>query len=256
MKYRLFSIIVLAALAAILFLFNSEPFFWSLAGAVVLIFFLVTAIGSIQIKANYFVNSINRGSKEGISLTFDDGPDPDFTLQILEILDNHNLTGTFFIIGKKAETFPELLKEIIQRGHLLGNHSFSHSPGLPLSSSNKLKADIQHCTNIIKTLTGKKICFFRPPFGITNPRYTSVLKQLNLQSIGWNIRSFDTVIKDSKQLLKRISRKIENGSIILFHDTQQITVQILPELIRYCEEKGIKILPLDKLINKHPYEKE
>ena len=256
MKHRLFSITVLVALAAIFFLFRTEPYFWSLVGIIVLIFILVTAFGSFQIRANYFVKSINRGKKEGISLTFDDGPDPNFTPQILEILDNHNLTGTFFIIGKKAENFPELLKEIIQRGHIVGNHSFSHSHRLPLLSSNKLKADIQHCINIIKTLTGKKIRFFRPPFGVTNPRYAKVLKQLDLQSIGWNIRSFDTVFKDSKQLFKRISRKIENGSIILFHDTQQVTVQTLPEIIRYCDEKGIKILPLDKLINKHPYEKE
>ncbi len=256
MKHSIFSIIVLIALAAIFLLFRTEPYLWFLMGGVALIFVLVTAYGSIQVQANYFVDSINHGENTGIALTFDDGPDPNFTPQILEILEQHNLIGTFFIIGKKAESYPEILKEIHQKGHIIGNHSFSHSPYLPFFSTSKLKADIQHCTDIIKTLTGREIQLFRPPFGVTNPRYGKALKQLELQSIGWNIRSFDTIFKNPKQLFKRVSQKIEKGNILLFHDTQQVTLQTLPELIRYCDEEGIKILPLHKLINKHPYEKK
>jgi peptidoglycan/xylan/chitin deacetylase (PgdA/CDA1 family) len=255
-KHSIFSIIVLIALAAIFLLFRTEPNFWFLIGGVVVVFVLVTAYGSVQIQANYFVDSINHGENTGIALTFDDGPDPNITPQILKILEQHNLTGTFFIIGKKADTHPELLKEIHQKGHIIGNHSFSHSPYLPFFSTNKLKADIQHCSDIIKTLTGSETQLFRPPFGVTNPRYAKMLKQLELQSIGWNIRSLDTIFKSPKQLFKRITKKIEKGSILLFHDTQQVTLQTLPELIRYCEEEGIKILPLDKLINKQPYEKK
>lgn len=225
-------------------------------GGIVLVYLFITAYGSTQIGANYFVHSINQGKEEGISLTFDDGPDPNFTLQILDILDAHNIVGTFFIIGKKATIHTEILKEINDRGHLIGNHSFSHSSNLPLFSKSKLKADFLHCSNIIKTLTGREVHFFRPPFGITNPRYSKTLEALNLQSIGWNVRSFDTVLKSPNRLFNRVTGKLRNGSIVLFHDTQKVTVQTLPKIIRYCEEEGIKILPLEELINKHPYEKK
>ena len=214
-----------------------------------LIYLLVTVYGSFQIQMNYFVHSINRGKRNDISLTFDDGPDPDFTIKILDILDTHQIIGTFFIIGKKAEKHPQILKEIVERGHLIGNHSFSHQSKLPFSTKSKLKADFEQCSNIIKTLTGLQIRFFRPPFGVTNPRYAKVLEKLGLQSIGWNVRSFDTIFKNPNRLFKRIKRKLKKGSIILFHDTQAVTVQTLPKIIRYCEEEGINIIPLDRLID-------
>ncbi len=241
---------------AVYLLFSTEFWVWYAMGAIGLILIFVTAFGAFNINANWFVKSINRGEKKGIALTFDDGPDPKFTPEILKILDDHRIVGTFFVIGKKVESYPEILKEIEKRGHIIGNHSFSHSPTIPFFSKTKLEADITHCTNIIKTLTGRHTKLFRPPFGVTNPRYAKVMKSLDLLSIGWNVRSFDTILKDPKQLFSRIKNRLKDGSILLFHDTQEVTLQTLPKMIRYCEQEGIKILPLDQLINKPLYEKE
>ncbi len=98
-----------------------------------------------------------------------------------------------------------------------------------------------------------KPVFFRPPFGVTNPRYANVLKRLNLLSIGWSIRSMDTKAKSKETLLNKITTSIEKGSLILMHDTQQVTLETLPSLIQYCNSKNIKIVPLAELINKQPY---
>ncbi len=256
MKHKHFTIAISAVLLFLIWRYWDDSAFpitsgsgrWFWVAMLVSSYLLVTAYGVFQIKANYFVQSINKGNQAGIALTFDDGPDPEFTPKILEILDAHQLPATFFIIGKKAEAQPELVKEIARRGHLIGNHSYSHTPQLTVSLKKNLEADFRRCNDIIKTLTGAEVRFFRPPFGVTNPRYAKVLKKLDLQSVGWSLRSFDTVIKDPQRLLRRITKKLENGSIVLLHDTQAINLQTLPGLIRFCEENGIKILPLNELI--------
>jgi len=183
-----------------------------------------------------------------IALTFDDVPDPRFTPKVLDILKKHGVKATFFVVGSRAKKHPELLRRIHHEGHIIGNHSYSHTPQLTVSLKKNLEADFRRCNDIIKTLTGAEVRFFRPPFGVTNPRYAKVLKKLDLQSVGWSLRSFDTVIKDPQRLLRRITKKLENGSIVLLHDTQAINLQTLPGLIRFCEENGIKILPLNELI--------
>ena len=188
-----------------------------------------------------------------ITLTFDDGPYPDITPRILEILDAENIKATFFVIGKKAEAHPEIINEIAGRGHIIANHSYSHSNMIGFFSSKKLKTDIEKCSELLCEIMGQRPLFFRPPFGVTNPRYERVLKKLKLISIGWTVRSFDTTSKSKEKLFEKITGSVSQSSIILLHDTKQITLETLPLLIQYFRDKNIKIVALDKLINKKPY---
>ncbi|MBC7864934.1 MAG: polysaccharide deacetylase family protein, partial [Bacteroidia bacterium] len=190
-----------------------------------------------------------KGFNDGLALTFDDGPDLETTPKILEILRTKNVKATFFVIGKKAEQFPEVLKTIDKEGHLIANHSYQHSYFIGTFGTKKLTEDIEKCSAIIEKIIGKKPLFFRPPFGVTNPRYLRALKKLNLASIGWSGRSFDTVNKSKNLLVKRVKKSLNTTEILLFHDTQKVTVEALPEIIEYCKEKGIKIVPLQELIS-------
>ena len=159
------------------------------------------------------------------------------------------------MIGKKVEQHPELLKEMDQQGHTIANHSYSHSNTIAFFSRQKLLDDISDCSAAIEKVIHKKPLFFRPPYGVTNPRYPTVLSKLKLQSIGWTVRSFDMQFKESRKLLKRITGLLNKGSIVLLHDTQQVTLETLPLLIEYCRNKKIKIVSLPELINIEPYEK-
>ena len=202
---------------------------------------------------NYFVKSINKGVKKGIAITFDDGPDPKITPQILDILAHEKVKATFFVIGHKIKGQDALLQRIYKEGHIIGNHSFAHNKRLTILSSNNLKKDISNCSAVIEKVIHQKIFFFRPPFGVTNPRYSRALKHLNIKSIGWSARSFDTIASDKAALYKKIIKKIKKGSIVLLHDTQKITLDILPDLMQFCKNNGINIVSLPELIEEKAY---
>ena len=254
MKHNTILILYSVVLIFSIYFFKNELFLKWLIIALTLILITFIVLGSSFIQLNYFVNNINKGNKKGIALTFDDGPDPDITPQILNLLNQENIKATFFVIGNQIDNYSEIIKKIDADGHTLGNHSFSHNKKLTYLPTSKLKADIAKCSNIIKQNINKKPLFFRPPYGITTPRYKRALQQLQLKSIGWNIRSFDTQANDPNKLYNNIINQIKDGSILLFHDTQQITLEVLPNIINYCKNNGINIVALPDLINQKAYE--
>ena len=234
--------------------FYENPYFAFLITGIGIFYFLTIVFGSGLIQLNYFVKSINKGSNKGIAITFDDGPDPEITPKILDILAKENVKASFFVIGHKIEGQKEVLQRIYNEGHTIGNHSFSHTKQLTTTPTSKLKQDITRCSATIENVIKKKPLFFRPPFGITTPRYKKAISALNLKSIGWSIRSLDTKTDDAKALYNSVTKKISDGSILLFHDTQKVAVEVLPEIIQYCKNNGINIVSLPELINEKAYE--
>jgi peptidoglycan/xylan/chitin deacetylase (PgdA/CDA1 family) len=116
-----------------------------------------------------------------------------------------------------------------------------------------MKAELLKTNDLIDSLIGKKMKFFRPPYGVTNPNLAKAITQLNFHSIGWNIRSMDTVVKVEQKLLSNIIPKLKPGSIVLLHDTAQITIANLQTIIDAIKAQGFTIVRLDKLINIEPY---
>jgi len=209
----------------------------------IILFFIISylVIGIFDIRQNIFVQSINSVRKGNICLTFDDGPDPIMTPKILAILNKHGIKGTFFLIGENVLSNEELVKKISNEGHSIGNHTYYHKATFSISCKNKITEEIKKTNQLLEQITSKKIIFFRPPFGITNPNINIALKKLNLKSIGWGIRSLDTVTNDSIKLYNKVKKGIDKGeSIILFHDRCESTLAILENLIIYCHEKGLK----------------
>lgn len=254
MKHNIVTTITGILLVLCGFAFWETGYVEIILGIIVVIYLISTGYGSYQIRANYFITSIHKGKKKAIALTFDDGPDPENTPRILEILREKQVKATFFVIGKKVEKYPELLHQIDREGHTIGNHSYSHHYLIALFSTDRLRKDLKRCNDIICETLGKSPAFFRPPFGVTNPRYRTVLKESKLQSIGWSLRSFDTRAKNKYQLIQQVIPKLQKRDIILLHDNLSVTADALEDLIEHCRSKNIDIRPLPEIINKEPYE--
>ncbi|WP_271423578.1 polysaccharide deacetylase family protein [Aequorivita sinensis] len=222
----------------------------------VIIWIVITAIGSFQIKWNYHLESLNHNyktSKNYISITFDDGPNPDYTPKILSLLKEHNAKATFFIIGKNAETHPDLVREIIADGHTIGNHSFSHANTFGFFSSEKIIADLKKSDSVLKEITGKEIKLFRPPFGVTNPNIKKALKKTGHHSIGWSKRSLDTTNLSEEKILKRIIPNLRKGDIVLLHDSSSKSVAVLEQLLLTLTPNELQSVSVDRLLEIEPY---
>ncbi len=203
------------------------------------LWFLILFFGSKNICSQFYTKvKCSSEDKSKLHLTFDDGPHPETTPEILKILKKYNQKAVFFCIGKNIEQYPEIVKQIVNEGHAIGNHSYSHSYYFDFFATTKVIAELEKTNQLIKELTGKDCKIFRPPYGVTNPNIAKAVKNLNMQVIGWSIRSLDTV-KDKKQVLKRL-QKAKAGDIILFHDIKAQTPEILDEFLRLFNDTSLR----------------
>ena len=217
---------------------------------------VLTIWGSFDIRLGYFVKTYcsgNQNQQKMIAITFDDGPTAE-TILVLDILKQHNVKATFFCIGVQIKKYPDIFKRIQADGHLVGNHSYSHSNGMGFFSTKRVKEEIIKNDQIIKQYSGRKTFFYRPPFGVTNPRIARAISASGHIVIGWNNRSLDTLIADQNKIFKRIKRKVKPGGIILLHDTSYKTAQVLEQLLLFLQSENYLVTPLDELLNLKAYE--
>lgn len=180
-----------------------------------------------------------------VALTFDDGPDPRYTKQILAILDHYNIKATFFVIGQNAKEYPALIKEIEAHGDYIANHSWSH-PMLTKLDAQKLQMQIANTNKAIKDITGHNPLCIRPPFGAYNKEVLNVAHQNGLQLITWDLNSFDYERKGTDKMVQWVTTHAGPGSVILMHDggPRQQTVEALPRIIEYYKSRGIGFSPI------------
>ncbi|WP_026450848.1 polysaccharide deacetylase family protein [Aequorivita capsosiphonis] len=222
----------------------------------VLIWIVITAIGSFQIRWNYHLQSLNHNykvSKNYVSITFDDGPNPDYTPKVLALLKKHGAKATFFLIGKNADMYSELVQQIINEGHSIGNHSFSHAKNFGFFSSKKVVADLNHANALLKEITGKELKLFRPPFGVTNPNIKKALRKTGHKSIGWSKRSLDTTNLSEEKIFKRITTNLKKGDVILLHDSSAKTLAVLEQLLLFLQSHELQSVPVDQLLEIEAY---
>jgi peptidoglycan/xylan/chitin deacetylase (PgdA/CDA1 family) len=202
------------------------------------LFAIIQFCGAYFIGLNFHLTSINHlnTSDKKVLLTFDDGPHAN-TVKVLEVLKKHNVKALFFIIGKNIQSNEAILKQIVADGHQIGNHSFSHHNFIDLWSTKKVAEDFASCQKLIEQYQPQSK-LFRPPYGVTNPNIAKALKQLNLQSIGWNVRSYDTSIKDVEKIKQRVLSQLKPGAIILLHDRLDFMPELLEVLIPAIKENG------------------
>lgn len=235
----------------VLYLSGAIDWWWLLIPVVIYIHLLV--FGAIFIQWNFYVKSYNKGvQSKQVALTFDDGP-AQYTSVILDVLKKEGVQAAFFSIGKNAVANPEIVKRWHSDGHLIGNHSYDHGFNFDWKTSKAMQEEINKTNNAIMQIAGVTPKLFRPPYGVTNPNLAKAITCSDMYSIGWNVRSFDTTAKNKADLEARILNRLKGGDIVLLHDSQQITAEILTDLIRTAREKGFTFVRVDKLLDLKPY---
>lgn len=184
------------------------------------VFLLVCLLAPFLPRFSFFLPLISKGKPEGnrIALTFDDGPTPSTTPVLLKLLAKHKLPATFFVVGRNAAAHPELIAMILQQGHTIGNHSYSHDNFLMLRSSRSLEEEIGATQRVLEK-SGIRPLLFRPPVGITNSRLGRVLAGLGLQAVTFSCRVYDRGNRDIQHLAARVLKSLRPGDILLLHDT-------------------------------------
>ena len=230
---------------------------WSvfIAVAVLILFSAVMAYGSMNVDSNFFIKTINQGDTKTncIAITFDDGPFPENTTRILDILKEKQVESAFFCIGKNVMQSPAVLRRIDEEGHVVGNHTFNHGRFFDLQSSSAMHDELVKTDQIIFNLLGKRTKLFRPPYGVTNPALAKAVRKCSYSTIGWSLRSLDTITKDKHVLWNRITKNLKAGDVVLFHDYCENTIELLPQFIDHAAKNGLKIVRLDVLLNLKPY---
>lgn len=184
-----------------------------------------------------------------IALTFDDGPG-EHTGKLLDILADHRVRATFFVVGQMVAEDHHNVRRIADSGHELGNHSWSHAQLTRLSTGG-IKYELQHTQNLVERLTGVRMRVMRPPYGSTDGRVTTETRHEGLAQILWNVDTLDWRDRVSSVVAHRAA-KAQPGSIVLMHDIHKSTVDAVPALLRSLEKKGYTFVTVSELYNKPP----
>lgn len=183
-------------------------------------------------------------STKMVALTFDDGPHPKVTQQILKTLEKYDAKATFFVLGESVNKYPKVLKQVFDEGHEIGNHSYSHAK-LTLLPLDQIRFQIQSTDAAVKALTGENTTVFRPPYGAYDNIVTS---QLKVPKVLWTVDTLDWKHHDSKKTLQVVQENVKNGSIILMHDIHQTTADSLDAILATLEKQGYEFVTVSELL--------
>lgn len=221
--------------------------------AIVLSITVFMVWASASIRSGVYVRAFCREKtdRKVVYLTFDDGPHPPETESVLDALRERGARATFFLIGSKVSGNEAVLRRMLEEGHALGLHTYSHAGTFPLLSFDKMLADVNEGKRAVESVAGKKISLFRPPFGVTNPTISKVVRTLGMQTVGWDVRSFDTMFCKSSEhsckqsghdwyvpVVERIMKQVRPGSVILLHDRLDRASDLLALLLDSLAASG------------------
>lgn len=191
---------------------------------------------------------VNRGGARCAALTFDDGPNNQHTEAILRILRERRVRATFFVVGKAVRAHPELARRIIDEGHELASHTFSHPALFCFLSPSRLKNELEESQKAIAEACAVSPRYFRSPVGLKHPLLQQCLREARMEYISWRVRGFDSIARDPMALQKRIADNTRSGDIILLHDRPgkptECMLQALPAIIDNLRNRGFDLVPI------------
>jgi peptidoglycan/xylan/chitin deacetylase (PgdA/CDA1 family) len=192
-----------------------------------------------------------------VALTFDDGPENDWTPKILAVLKEKQVKATFFVIGQQAKAYPDMLRKIDAEGHIIGNHTFDHTDLTKLDAPAVTK-EIEECASLIHSIIGKTPKLVRPPYGFHNDIVDTVIYSRNNMIILWSLDTDDWQGLDSKTVQDRVLPKMKNGFIVLQHDGVNPhlggSLEALPVMIDELKKQGYTFVTIPELVEIQPYE--
>ncbi len=192
------------------------------------------------------VYSVERDDKV-LAISFDAAWGGDQTMKLLDILDEYGVKTTFFLVGIWVERFPELVKEIVARGHEIGNHSTSH-PQMSKISDDKIRDELRVTSDRIEQLTGVRPTLFRPPYGDYNDRVVTVSRAEGYECVQWNVDSLDWKNRGVEDLIRNATKNNKPGDIVLFHNDSQYIVQALPTILKTYQDAGFTVIPVSEIL--------
>jgi peptidoglycan/xylan/chitin deacetylase (PgdA/CDA1 family) len=224
---------------------------------IALLSFLLCALALCGCQGVYFKGQTE---EKAVALTFDDGPDPFYTPQVLEILDRFNVPATFFMIGRQAQTYPEEVHRVKARGHQIGNHSQQHHFYLSWLPQERIRAEIVETQETLFRITGEYPRYFRPPLGWVSNDLIAVCRELNLPIINGSVKAGDVSLPGTGHIIDTVLSTVQNGDIIILHDAGGVgayrnrsqTLEALPPIIEKLKDSGYKFVFLDEFIYMPP----
>ncbi|MEA2061652.1 MAG: polysaccharide deacetylase family protein [Thermodesulfobacteriota bacterium] len=199
------------------------------------------------LKKGFLISPVFKlpGDQKEIALTFDDGPHGEHTPRILDILAENDIKGTFFVVGKHIELYPEIAQRICEDGHDLGNHGYSHTKMKSLCSYKRLAEEYDRAKGLIEKIKPDQKQIFRPPHGEKSMLLEWLVKKREAVMVNWNVSPKDWKPIEPELLLKRLVDYSHPGSVVLLHDSMN-AVKILPEYIKIMQANGFAFVPITK----------
>lgn len=207
---------------------------------------------STWLGANWTKLPAAAASRNQIALTIDDGPHPDVTPKVLDLLDSFGVKATFFCIGAHAARYPELCRDIVLRGHAVENHTQHHRHHFSIQGMTALSREIRAAQETLTRITGRAPLFFRAPAGLRNPFLDPVLAKLGLRLAAWTRRGYDTRTPDADKVVRRLMKDMKAGAILLLHDGNcartasgaPVILEVLPVLLEAAHHAGLHFVTL------------
>lgn len=204
----------------------------------------------------WYENVVQRVSmtEKLVALTYDDGPHPVYTPQILKVLDQYHVKATFFMIGEQMKKYPGLVKEVLRKGHIIANHTYHHPQNIEVDSPAQIMKELELCEHIIEHLTGRRSKFFRPPHGLVNGTVLSIAQKEGYRTILWTVCADHHDAPTPQLMAQRVIDQIQPGGIILAHDgtfeSRWKDVQATSLIIKSLEKQGYRFVTIPELLRK------
>lgn len=192
-----------------------------------------------------------------LALTYDDGPNDPHTLRLLEILAKYNVRATFFLIGRYLKQRPDIVRALVQAGHVVGNHTFSH-PNLIFTSARQARSELEQCQQALNEAVGEHLRLFRPPFGGRRPSTLRIARAMGLEPVMWNVTGWDWKGKPADYIEHKVRKQIRGGDVILLHDGSHAefgadrsqTVIATDRLIAQYKSEGYEFVTIPEMMAK------
>ncbi len=202
----------------------------------------ITTPASQEVSAGKIAGEEDVAKK--IALTFDDGPHPRYTEQLLDGLKERNVVATFFVTGENAQNYPNIIRREQEEGHLIGNHTYSH---IQLTSGNRetFREELVKTNEILENITGEKVSFVRPPYGSWDKSFE---KELNMFPVLWNIDPLDWCSHNAECIAAKVVEKAGDGDIILMHDYYDTSVTAALEVVDVLQKRGFQFVTVEEIL--------
>lgn len=237
---------------------------WAMVGGVTLVAGLAVTHGVFHPRSSLFGAVLSHGSEGGpprVALTFDDGPHPEGTGRVLDILREQRVTAAFFVIGANARSYPDLLRRIDAEDHLVGNHTYEHSRLAAFRGHRYWRREIARTNEAVASILGHRPALFRPPMGIKTPHIAWAARSEGMTVVTWTRRAFDGVPNHAHKIVRNLTRGPRAGNILAMHDGVEPgrtrdagpSLDALPRVIERMRSRGLEFERLDRLMGVEGY---